>query len=723
MLELGSVFFGALFTLGSAYAAGRLALGTLRVPRTIVFATGSALLSLLVFLLLLAGAANRLAFSVLGSALILLWCFCRRKLAQEPPGAYGEPRALWVFAPILTGYGVFYLVNAMAPEVQPDAITYHLGLAAGYLRGAFNRQVGFYQLLPQGLEMLFAFAFAFGRHSAAKLVHFAFLAATFPMMLAVGRRLGLSYTTSAAAAAFYLISPVVGITGTSAYNDAALVFFLLAAFYMVWAWKQEGDDRLLLVAGLLAGFCYAVKMTGLVAFLMAALFVLSQRRWKASLYLVAGAALMIGPWMLRSALLTGNPVAPFFNRLFPNPYFHIATENKLLNSLRTYEGFTLVGAPLELTVRGRLLQGLLGPLFLLAPAGLLALRRPSARVAGVIAIVMAAPWVLNAGTRFLMPSLPWVALLLAMALPKPLAFSCVLLHAVTCLPPVAGRYAEPGAWRLQGFPWRAALRLESGKDYLRRSLPEYRLAELVQKHTYPKARILDLAGAPSAYISRELIGTWQSALGDRLSEALAAAAYQERGEVRVLPVVWPEQSLDALRIRRLDGPPGRWMIQEVALKRGSETVRNSSRWSLRAWPNVWEAALAFDGNIVSGWDTWEPAKPGMYLEVDFGPPPVLTGAELICFRPADDTRLEFLGRGPDGAWRRLGLSALVRPYPEVSLRKAAVRLIRRERIRYILARGGKEGHGVTATELGKAPGDWGVRLVARWENVSLYFIE
>src|ERR1017187_10544004 len=155
------------------------------------------------------------------------------------------------------------------------------------------------------MEMLFTVAFSFGRHAAAKLVEFVFFLATLPLIFRVGRRLGASDLACLVAAVFYFCAPVAGITGSSSYNDAAGVFFALAAFYLL----LLAEPRYLLPAGVLAGFCYAIKLPGLIV--------------------AAGTALMMAPWVVRAAVLTGNPFAPLMNRLFPNPYFHIATEQEL----------------------------------------------------------------------------------------------------------------------------------------------------------------------------------------------------------------------------------------------------------------------------------------------------------------------------------------------------------------------------------------------------------
>ena len=126
--------------------------------------------------------------------------------------------------------------------------------------------------------MVYLFAFAFGQHPAAKLVHFAFLIATGPMLLVVGRKLEIGDTVSWTAAAFYACAPVVGISRTSAYTDAALVCCILATFYFLLVWREEANPMYLAPAGLLAGFCYAIKINALLIPALALLFVLIECR-------------------------------------------------------------------------------------------------------------------------------------------------------------------------------------------------------------------------------------------------------------------------------------------------------------------------------------------------------------------------------------------------------------------------------------------------------------
>src|SRR5450759_1019496 len=252
-MPLLATLFGAAFTLATAYALGALLMRRRPAPPEILLAIGAAAESVLVFVLLLFHLAHWGAFLAIGAAAILAaWRGAVTNSGTSAPEPIRIPLAGWV---IFGAYGVWYLVNALAPETIADGITYHLGLPNEYLRlGGFPDHITFYDVVPQGMEMLYTVAFSFGRHAAAKLVEFAFFLATLPLIFRVGRRLGVANLAATdlaclVAAVFYFCAPVAGITGSSSYNDAAGVFFLFAAFYLL----LLADPRYLLPAGALAG--------------------------------------------------------------------------------------------------------------------------------------------------------------------------------------------------------------------------------------------------------------------------------------------------------------------------------------------------------------------------------------------------------------------------------------------------------------------------------------
>src|SRR5258708_10768025 len=152
--------------------------------------------------------------------------------------------------------------------------------ASARLTGELLAAVSFYQRMPLGMEMPFAAAYSFGGDSAAKLVHFAFLLGSIPLILLVGEKLGASPVQAAIAAALYFCTPVVGISGTSAYIDAALVFYTLATIALMLDWKRTGAQWLLVAAGITGGGWYGLQITGrLFAATAPGFLLLGARRW------------------------------------------------------------------------------------------------------------------------------------------------------------------------------------------------------------------------------------------------------------------------------------------------------------------------------------------------------------------------------------------------------------------------------------------------------------
>jgi hypothetical protein len=720
-----AILLGAALPLAAAYAWGVILLRRLAAPPEIALALGAAFESLLVFLLLVLHLAWKPAYLVVGLApLAVLPCLSRAKLrdeAIEPLGRYGRIAA----GVILAAYGVWYLVNAMAPEISPDGITYHLGLPLEYTRlGRFPDRIDFYDMLPQGMEMLFTMAFAFGRHSAAKLVEFGFLAATPTLLLRIGRRLGLPDRASLVAAVFYFCAPVTGLTGTASYNEAALVFFSLAAFYLLLVWRDTGEAWYLPAVGLAAGFCYAIKMPGAMVLAGAALWVTvwgGARRWRGLPLLAAGALPAVAPWLVRNAVVAGNPLAPLGNALFPNPYFHLLSERVLAANLANWGNVKALAVPWQLAFGDRL-TGTFGPLLLALPLTLLAWRSRAARLVMTAAVLLALPWFSNRGARFLMPSMALAGLALGAALAGHwrgrAAWAAVALQAIVCWPPALNLWQPDYVFRLHDFPLAAALQIESPADYLAREVPEYRVARMIEEETPADARIFAFDAVANAYLPRAVTVSWQSAEGDRMAEALRAGFHADQMFRR--GVVWWPEWVTGLRFRLSAAHAGEWDIAEVLVQRKTAHLRPAADWSLRAWPNIWEAPLAMDGNYATGWRNWRPMEAGMMFEVDFGNPVNADGVTLVSRAPGDTVPLEIWAKPLGGDWRLLAKSPPTGSNAAVPRRAEAIAALRRDGFRYILAPVGSNGYGAIGMDMLTKPADWGLDTVARAGSSALF---
>src|SRR4029077_8009445 len=115
-MALLSTLFGAAFTLATAYSLGAILMRKHPAPPEILLATGAAAESMLVFVLLICHLAHWGAFLALGvTAIVAAWRFHGKAVSDS----ISIPRAAWI---IFAAYGVWYLVNAMAPETIADGI-------------------------------------------------------------------------------------------------------------------------------------------------------------------------------------------------------------------------------------------------------------------------------------------------------------------------------------------------------------------------------------------------------------------------------------------------------------------------------------------------------------------------------------------------------------------------------------------------------------------------
>lgn len=657
------------------------------------------LLSYAIFALMLIHQAHRPV--LIGLLLVSIAAGALRRPAisfSRPPLlilAVGAPFAIW------------YFVNALAPEVQADPNVYHLQPAQDALRhGGFSGNISFYERLPHALEMLFIPAWMIGGGSGAKLVHFAFLIATLPVIVHLARAFNLPRMAGHIAAAFYFVTPVAGVTGASAFNDAALVYFTLAAV----ALALEGRA---IHAGLTAGFCYAVKMTGLLAVPVAMLIFFARKQWKPALLCGIAAAATCSPWMIRNLVDTGNPFAPFFNRWFPNPYFYVLTEQNLALNLRSY-GVSLQERFPEL-LAGYRLHGIIGPAFMIAPVFLFAIRRRAGAVLIGLTLAFSIPWWMNAGARFLMPALPFLTLALCVALPARLAAAFLLLHAITSLPPLVHFYT-PKALQLHAFPWQAALRIESEHDYLTRVSGDYRYVKFAEQNTPPDARILDLIGAHRAHTDREFIGVWSTSLGIRSLEAMEFARPQGANPLKITEARFGPASICGFRLMQTADTPELWNVHSLELRSQGNPIQNRRGWTLSSPVNRWELPLAFDRNPVSHWSTWQAAEPGMFLQVDLATPVIADAVHILSPAAARTINVE-VEICRNGQWQRVTSKSL--GAPELNLRPAATEMMRKAGITHILAPAAYQGIGVLGERLANEPEHWNLELIASRDTVYL----
>ncbi len=187
-------------------------------------------------------------------------------------------------------------------------------------------------------------------------------------------------------------------------------------------------------------------------------------------------------------------------------------------------------------MKGERLQGFFGPVFLLMPLALFSLRRRAGRRLLLAGAVFALPWLLNIGSRFLIPALAPLTLALALAVERPTWFlpAVMVLHGVLSwyAPPV--RYFDRYAPRLDAVPLRAALRIEAEDAYLARSNTGYLIDRMIERQVPSGNRVFSFEPIPEAWTTREIVAAQNGAENEVTADILRTALISSACPIQTL---------------------------------------------------------------------------------------------------------------------------------------------------------------------------------------------
>jgi hypothetical protein len=512
----------------------------------------------------------------------------------------------------------------------------------------------------------------------------------------------------------------------------ALATVLFAMFYLLRIWDRQRENGLLIPIGILAGFAIAVKYTGFLGPLYALAFVGWKLRRSGNgrssvlrplLAMTAVIALVAGPWLIKNWVWVQNPVAPFANRVFPNRWVHVSFEQDYQAGLRHYELKDRRQIPFEVTYRGTTLGGLLGPVFLLAPLALLGLRSRECRGLLLAGAIFALPYLDNIGTRFLIPPLPFLALALALALARWrwVLYAAMMAHAVLSWPSMVGIYSTPAAWHIDGLPLAAALRIESEDSYLRRLASGYTTDRLIEGQV-PKSESVFLFGATAeAYTARRMLVRYLSAPNEVLGDILWTPMFPGFQPTVVLDFQFPARPVKKIRVVQTYAAGAEmWSISEFRVFAGGHEIPRGPQWRLTAHPNPWDVQLAFDNSPATRWRTWQVARAGDYVGIDFGG--LLTVDEVKIESSPDYANTQIRLETPDanGRWVSLGAPPRqLRQTISADLRRAAAAELKARDIRYLVV----NREDANAQDLRLRPSAWGLALIGRADYDELYRLE
>jgi len=512
------------FEVAGAFGFGAVAAGWLGLPRrTRGERTWVALLLGLGGFAFASYGAGTLGFYSAGSHAILLGSgvlLAVRALSHgrlvDPAGPAGKLPA-WVWAGI--GAAVACQVGALASGFAPCHISdegiYHLGYPQWYLHmgKAVAWPHNFFEFNPQVASMLYGPPLAFGLVFGVKWIHWVggLLAAAGVWFLLHDAKPALR---RAAVLCFLTIPTVWGFTGRG-FNDGFLLAYATGALVAVrraavrpgrsgegWAW----------VAGAFVGIAAGMKYNGL--FLWVLLWAgLSPRRVAAA---TAGATAVLAPWLLKSWIITGNPVFPYFARVLGGLDWdaHLAwrlAKEQMQGDFSVWQ--RLRDIPIQLwnmpvLGSGAGADGIPGPL--LGPVVGLALAGATGHELAVLGAFFVPVAFAVPGLRFLFPLIPFALAIAARRLgesdPGPRTRRAAAAGFAVLLWFQAGSYF-PAFWGVFDNPLPVIFRQVTVGRYLDRRLTPAiyypssysRMLEAVTRETRRDGRLLFLGGYGGAY--------------------------------------------------------------------------------------------------------------------------------------------------------------------------------------------------------------------------------
>jgi hypothetical protein len=163
-----------------------------------------------------------------------------------------------------------------------------------------------------------------------------------------------------------------------------------------------------------------------------------------------------------------------------------------------------------------------------------------------------------------------------------------------------------------------------------------------------------------------------------------------------------------------------WSVSEFQIFARGLALPRDGNWCLRANPNPWDVSLAFDNSAVTRWRSWDRAKPGMFIEVDFGEPRFIDEVRLVTAPDAAETQVDLRGMDARGEW---GTLAVQRSTSSLrirnDIRQASVRALVASGVHYLLVTPGAFG----ANDFNDNPGAWGIELLGESGGSRLYVLK
>jgi hypothetical protein len=245
----------------------------------------------------------------------------------QPPAREETPTISIGFGAAFASLALIPLVGALSPPdaLEWDSLAYHLAVPKLWLSSNSMAPIEFIHqsYFPFALDNLFLIGLAHGGEALAKGFSFVIFLLGALAVNAIARRWR-GVIAGRWAALLFMGCPLVLWQSGTAYIDVGHgLFAALGALYAL-EWATRPTRGRLMIAALLLGLACSSKYTGFQAVVAVGFVVLAAASIRIGVVSAIKAVVMVGfvavvlasPWLVRNAVVTGNPVYPFFYERF-----------------------------------------------------------------------------------------------------------------------------------------------------------------------------------------------------------------------------------------------------------------------------------------------------------------------------------------------------------------------------------------------------------------------
>jgi hypothetical protein len=210
---------------------------------------------------------------------------------------------------------------------------------------------------------------------------------------------------------------------------------------------------------------------------------------------------------------------------------------------------------------------------------------------------------------------------------------------------------------------------------------------------------------------------YESTFGNLVQDILQAPALhppKHRQRFSFLPI-----TTRGVRVVNIATAENFWTVAEMrVLSQGSAVARNAG-WRVSAWPNGWEAPLAFDNSYATRWSTWQAMPAHARLQIDFPRAERIDGVLLEC-DPAWEAHVQVEVLTDTGRWVAI-TDTVENSDDEVpsGIRRASTREVKALGIHYLWI----NDSDFCAEDMKNYAKFWGITEVAKGNGTRFYRID